>query len=211
MKLLSGPMSLFSAKVRVALDEKGVAYERVDVPFSRARGYDPKHPEVLALNPKGQVPVLVDDDVAIYDSMLILEYIEERYPEPRLFPSDVAGRARCRQAEAAADEILFPHVWTLIRESFYKGGDAAAITAARAAIATLCRELDADLAGRTYLCGDQFTVADIAYFLTLAFATGLGAAPDASLGNVGAWMARVASRPSMQTETQRLTTAAAAA
>jgi hypothetical protein len=57
MKLYSGPLSLFTAKVRIALDEKGVAYEKVDVPFSRTKGYEPKHPDVLAINPKGQVPV----------------------------------------------------------------------------------------------------------------------------------------------------------
>src|SRR5438034_11633940 len=60
MKLYSGPLSLFTGKVRVALDEKGLAHEIVSVPFSRTRGYQPKHPEVLATNPKGQVPVLVD-------------------------------------------------------------------------------------------------------------------------------------------------------
>ena len=62
MKLYSGPLSLFTAKVRVALAEKAVPYELVSVPFSRAGGYTPKLPEMLAINPKGQVPVLVDDE-----------------------------------------------------------------------------------------------------------------------------------------------------
>src|SRR5438876_3650833 len=115
MKLYSGPLSLFTGKVRIALDEKGLAYERIDVPFSRARGYTPKHPDVVALNPKAQVPVLVDGELVLYDSTLILEYLEERYPAASLYPADSIGRARCRQAEAASDEILFPHVWTLIR------------------------------------------------------------------------------------------------
>jgi len=89
------------------------------VPFSRA-GYEPKHPKVLELNPKRQVPVLVDGDVAIYDSTIIFEYLEDRYPEPALYPRDPARKARCRVLEAAADEILFPPVWDLIREVFYK-------------------------------------------------------------------------------------------
>ena len=213
MKLYSGPLSLFTAKVRVALAEKGLAYELISVPFSRARGYPPKLPEMLAINPKGQVPVLVDGEVAIYDSTLILEYLEDRYPEPPLFPRDVAVRARCRQLEAAADEILFPHVWPLIAEVFYKPDaerDAARVAEALAAIAAHYAELDRILAGRAYLCG-ELTVADIGYFLTMTFATSLGAAPDAALTNLAAWAGRVASRPTMAAELVGLQTAALAA
>src|SRR5512147_1253293 len=83
--LYSGPMSLFTGKVRIALDEKGIGYELVSVPFSRA-GYQPKHPKVLELNPKAQVPVLVDGDVAIYDSTIIFEYLEDTHPLPALYP-----------------------------------------------------------------------------------------------------------------------------
>jgi len=213
MKLLSGPLSLFTGKVRIALDEKGLAYERVDVPFSRAHGYEPKHPEVLRYNPKAQVPVLIDGDLALYDSTLILEYLEERYPEPPLLPRDVVARARCRQAEAESDEVLFPHVFTLIRESFYAptgGRDEAAIDGARSAIAAICARLDADLDEHEYMCGDTFTVADIAYFLTFTFARFLGASPDPELTRLGDWLVRVAERPSVRAEIDRLTMAAAA-
>ena len=116
MKLYSGPLSLFTAKVRIALEEKNIPCERIEVPFSRAAGYTPKHPDVLAINPKAQVPVLVDGDLEIYDSTIILEYLEDLHPEPRLYPRDVKERARCRLLEAAADEVLFPHVLELIRE-----------------------------------------------------------------------------------------------
>src|SRR3954451_9976116 len=58
MKLYSGPLSLFSRKVEIALHEKGLAFERVMVRFTQTEGYHPKHPDVLAANPKGQVPVL---------------------------------------------------------------------------------------------------------------------------------------------------------
>ena len=86
MKLYSGPLSLFSSKVRIALDEKRLPYERIDVAFSREHGYSPKLPEVLALNPKAQVPILIDGELSIYDSTIILEYLEDRHPEPRLYP-----------------------------------------------------------------------------------------------------------------------------
>jgi glutathione S-transferase len=213
MKLYSGPLSLFTAKVRIALDEKGIRYERVDVPFSRAEGYQPKHPDVLAINPKGQVPVLVDEGLALYDSTIILEYLEDRYPTPALYPRDVRERARCRQLEAAADEVFFPNVLELIQEVFYKpdpaARDAKRVAAAGERIAAVYERLERDLEGREHLCG-AFGAADIGWFLTTAFATSLGAPPAPSLARVGAWLARVASRPSVQREQNGMRSAIAA-
>src|SRR4028118_716419 len=96
MKLYSGPLSLFSRKVEIALREKDLPFERIGVPFSQTRGYSPKHPDVLAANPKGQVPVLVDGDLTLYDSTVILEYLEDAHPEPALLPPGPPDRARRR-------------------------------------------------------------------------------------------------------------------
>jgi glutathione S-transferase len=211
MKLYSGPLSLFTGKVRIALDEKQLPYELISVPFSRASAYSPKLPEMLALNPKGQVPVLVDDEVAVYDSTLILEYLEDRYPEHPLYPRDAVGRAHCRQLEAAADEILFPQVWELIAEVFYKPDpatrDAARVGRAQAAIAEHYDGLERRLAERQFLCG-EFSVADIGYFLTLTFAGSLGATPAPSQTALNAWAARVMERPSVTREVVGLQSAA---
>lgn len=114
MKLYSGPLSLFSRKVEIVLAEKQLAYERIMVPFSQAEGYFPKHPDVLAANPKGQVPVLVDGDLTLFDSTVINEYLEDAYPEPSLLPTDPVARARCRQLELFADEILLPLIARLM-------------------------------------------------------------------------------------------------
>jgi glutathione S-transferase len=203
MKLYSGPLSLFTAKVRVALDEKNLRYDKISVPFSRAKGYEPKHADVLAINPKGQVPVLVDDGLPLYDSTIILEYLEDRYPEPPLYPRDVRERARCRQLEAAADEVFFPFVLPLIQEVFYKpdvaARDAARVIAANQEIARVYDRLERELDGREHLCG-AFSVADIGTFLTIGFASALGAPPTGAHTRIAAWMARVAARPSMQRE-----------
>jgi glutathione S-transferase len=197
MRLYSGPLSLFTAKVRIALAEKGLAYERVEVSWSLADRYLPHHADVLALNPKAEVPVLVDGDVVVYDSTLINEYLEERHPVPALFPSEVGQRARCRQLEAEADEILFPHVWTLIDKGFYPGdGDRgeAALTAARDGIARYCDEREKELAHERWLCGD-FSVADIAHFVFLNAAATLGAPVRPEHTALARWFERVAARP----------------
>jgi len=184
VKLYSGPLSLFTAKVRIALDEKGLDYERIEVGWSLANRYEPHHSEVAALNPKEQVPVLVDGDVVVYDSTLILEYLEERFPEPALYPSGLAQRARRRQLEAAADEIVFPAVWELIDGGFYpaRPGDTEAAqrsAAAKRRLAELQQELDKQLTGREYLC-ERFSVADIGTFVMLSTASTLDAPPAAA-------------------------------
>src|SRR5919198_5060210 len=99
MLLYSGPLSLFSRKVEIALGEKGLAFERVMVPFTQAKGYAPKHPAVLAANPKGQVPMLVDGELALFDSTVIFEYLEDAYPRPPLYPRGAVARANCRLIE----------------------------------------------------------------------------------------------------------------
>jgi glutathione S-transferase len=205
MQLYSGPLSLFTSKVRIALDEKGLAYERIDVGWSLAARYAPHHPEVVARNPKQQVPVLVEGDVTVYDSTLIFEWLEDRHPEPALWPRDVAERARARRLEAAADEILFPPVWSLIEEAFYPPGpdgrDEARLAAARASLAAQYAALDAELRGRTWLC-DTYSYADIATFTFVRAASAIGAAPDSEHAALHAWFARVAARPAVVREVE---------
>lgn len=208
MKLYSGPLSLFTQKVRIALAEKRLAYERIEVGWSRANRYLPHHPDVVALNPKRQVPVLVDGELALYDSTLILEYLEDRYPDQPLLPRDPAERARCRQQEAAADEIWFPHIWTLIEARFYPaaedGCDAGRAQQAAAELGALCAGLDRALEGRDWYGGD-YSVADIGTFVMTQAASVLGAPPPEELRNVAAWMQRVQARPPVAAEIEATT------
>ena len=196
MKLYSGPLSLFSAKARIAILEKGLPHELVQVGWSRRTAYAPHHPDVVRLNPKGQVPVLVDGDVVVYDSTLIFEYLEERAPEPRLFPKDLPERARCRQQEATADEIWFPHVWKLIEARVYGTGDAGSAAQATGALQDLYRQFDAALARGPYFCGD-YSVADIGSLVFANAAATLGAPVPPDLARMQAWRARMLERPAV--------------
>ena len=81
---------MFGAKAEIAAHEKGLAFELVMVPFEMKTLYQPKHPEVLRINPKRQVPVLIDGDVEIFDSTQIFEYFEIDQARARA----VAGRAQ---------------------------------------------------------------------------------------------------------------------
>lgn len=198
MKLYVGVLSLFSAKARIALAEKGIEPELVHVGWSREHRYLPHHPDVVALNPKVQVPVLVDDDVVVYDSTLIFEYLEERVPSPPLYPRGVADRARCRRLEMQADEIWFPCVWDLIEQRFYADGTGSAegAEAARRRAMLLYQELEKELLTREYLC-DRFGVADIATFIQVHSAHVLGAGVPEPCRAVADWMQRVSQRGSV--------------
>ena len=221
MKLYSGPLSLFTAKVRIALDEKALAYERIEVGWSLAGRYEPHHPDVVALNPKRQVPVLVDGDVVVYDSTLVLEYLEDRYPDPPLYPRDAIARARCRQLEAAADEIWFPSIWDLIESVFYAASDGRRdpqvarsepkaseghrerADHAREALARRYDALDKELAGREFLCG-AWSVADIGTFIMVNAATTLGAPPGEDHARVRDWRQRALARPAVRREAESM-------
>jgi glutathione S-transferase len=91
--LYAGPLSLFSRKVSIALDEKGLEFTEELVPFTQERGYQPKHSAVLTHSPKGQVPILADGDLVLFDSTVILEYLEDAYPTPPLYPRGAGARA----------------------------------------------------------------------------------------------------------------------
>ena len=135
MILYTAPLSMFGMKVEIAAREKGLAPEIVMVTYTAANGYNPKHPDVARINPKGQVPVLIDDDVELYDSTQIFEYLEDIAPEPALWPQDVKARARARQLEHASDEVFFPHIIRLMGVQDDLNGDIARTARSGAAVA----------------------------------------------------------------------------
>src|SRR5262245_8424766 len=85
-----------------------------DLTVSMTRLYEPKHLEVARVNPKQQVPVLVDGDLEIFDSTQIFEYLEDLAPTPPLWPPGPAARARARLVELKSDEVYFPHIIRLM-------------------------------------------------------------------------------------------------
>src|SRR6185436_3723253 len=132
MKLYSGPLSMFGAKAEIAAREKGFDFELIMVPFEMKRLYQPKHPEVVRINPKRQVPVLIHGDVEIFDSTQIFEYLEDLVPSPALWPREPQARARARLLEHQSDEVYFPHIIRLMSLQDNLQGDAA-VTAIAAA------------------------------------------------------------------------------
>jgi glutathione S-transferase len=104
--------STHASKTKAVLEEKGLAYRIENLPAGHLWK---KPPEMLAMHPLGKVPYLTDGALTIFDSTVIAEYLEERYPEPHLMPSDVVARVRVREAEQFGDEALLgaslPLIW----------------------------------------------------------------------------------------------------
>jgi glutathione S-transferase len=202
MKLYSGPLSMFGAKAEIALAEKAIDFELVMVPFEMKTLYQPKHPEVLRINPKRQVPVLIDPgvgpgaggDLEIFDSTQIFEYLETLKPEPALWPADPRARARARLLEHKSDEVYFPPIVRLMGLQ-YRPDDPAAIEA-RGLSARFYDEMELMLHDRSWLAGD-YSYADIAFYMAALFGERMGAPLGDDHPLLKAWRDRMSARPAV--------------
>ena len=204
MKLITGPLSMFGRKVEIALAEKGLKYEREFVPFSLEIFYNPVHPDVLRINPKKQVPLLIDDGLEIFDSTLIFEYLEDAYPETPLWPSNVKNRTNARLIELKSDEVFFENVQMFMPHRAHAFSDEQRKLAPQN-IQEFYSNWNAQLSdGRDCLCG-HFTFADIAVFMAQFFATFLGQAPSEDHTHLNAWITRTSSRSSVARAVEEMT------
>lgn len=186
---------MFGAKTEIAALEKGLAVELVMVPFDMARLYEPKHPEVERINPKKQVPVLVDGVVEIFDSTQIFEYFEHLKPEPALWPRVPADRAQARLLEHKSDEVFFPPIVRLM--GLQDRLDDPTAVAACAAAARFYEEMEAQLGEAEFLAG-TFSFADIAFYMAQLFGARMNAPMTAATPRLLAWRQRMTARPSVR-------------
>jgi glutathione S-transferase len=196
LTIYSGPLSMFGAKVQIAALEKGLEFALVMVPYDSQQGYSPRHPEVLRINPKRQVPVLVHGELEIFDSTQIFEYLEDLQPEPALWPREAAARARARGLEHQSDEVYFPHIIRLMGLQNELSGEAAvaAIEAARRWYV----DMDRRLASSDWLAGN-YSFADIAFYMAALFGERQGATVTAVTPRLLAWRERMTQRAPVRT------------
>jgi glutathione S-transferase len=195
MKLYSGPLSMFGAKAEIAAREKGLAFELVMVPFEMKTLYQPKHPEVLRINPKRQVPVLIDGDLEIFDSTQIFEYLESIKPEPALWPAEPKARARARLLEHKSDEVYFPPIVRLM--GLQGTPDDPAAVEARAAALSFYDGMETEIADKEWLAG-SYSYADIAFYMAQIFGDRMGAPMTDAHPKLQAWRDRMSARPAVR-------------
>jgi len=191
------PLSPYAQKVKIALDEKGVAYE-ARMPAAIGTGQVDK--DFLSANPRGEVPALIDGDAALFDSTIILEYIEDKWPEPALLPKDALGRARARTLEEVMDTAFEPINWGMGEIRWFKraeGARAAEIERRAAAQARgLYDWLSRMLGTQEWFGGARFGWADLSVVPYLNGAKGQGIGPHET-SPLGQWLARANTRPSV--------------
>lgn len=197
MKLYDYPDCLFAQKVRVVLTEKELEFESILVDLKSGRQ---RTPEFLKLNPYGRVPVLIDDEVVVYDSTVINEYLQDEYPHPGMLPEDSAGRARVRLLEDYCDNSFLPSATFVLAELAKPEGeqDADRLKRYQGELSRGLARLESNLVGsKEYLLG-EFSLADVAFVPALLILSKLGVVVDPRLRQVGAWIERLRHRPSVQ-------------
>ena len=174
----------FCARARIALAEKGVEYETVEIDLSDRPAW------LYEKNPLGKVPVLEEDTFVLPESAVICEYLDERYPEPPLLPVDPAARALAR--------LAIEQFETRLGDDYYaaRRGDAGAAARLDARL----DELDAALEASPFLGGSEYGLADIAYLpWILRGRELLGIDLDARPALL-AWLERLLERPAIAAE-----------
>jgi glutathione S-transferase/RNA polymerase-associated protein len=195
--LYEHPLSPYVQKVKIALVEKGVPFE-TRMPDILG-GADRE--QFLALNPRLEVPALVDDGHAIFDSTIILEYVEERWPDPPLLPAAPAERARARMIEEVCDTFYEAINWAImeIRAFGRATGDTAERLLGRASEQTTGVQawLARHLGTEPFFGGARFGWADCAVAPFVHASAGMGNAPAPA--TLAAWLERIRDRPSVTT------------
>ena len=154
MTLYSGTTCPFSQRCRIVLYEKGMDFQIVDVDLYN------KPEDLAVMNPYNRVPVLVERDLILYESNIINEYIDDRFPHPQLMPGDPVDRARVRLFLLNFEKELFVHVSTLENRS--TKGNEKALEKARSHIRDRLTQLAPVFLKNKYMLGDNFSMLDVA-------------------------------------------------
>ena len=172
----------YCARVRILLAEKEIPYETVEIDLDNCSAW------LYEKNPVGKVPVLEEGGVVLPESRVIMEYLEERYPEPPLLPSGPAERAHVRLWFERFDDLSRPYYRVV-----FEGETAEALDDELA-------KLDSALAASPYLAGSQFSQADIAYVPWMIRAEGRAGVDLGRHENLRGWLGRLAERRSVAAE-----------
>lgn len=197
MLLYEHPLSSYAQKVKIALREKGVAFT-VETPA--ALGSGTAGGEFAEASPRNEVPTLIDGDARIFDSTIILEYLEDKFPSPPLLPRDPVARAGARMIEDVCDTLYEAVNWGLSEIRWFKRAEGEQAEKMKAAATRQTAELQQWLTGKLgenpWFNGETFGWADlsVAPYLNRSFVYGLGTPAGSPLAR---WRDRLRERASV--------------
>jgi len=197
LTLYEHPLSAYAMKVKMALQEKGLPFQAL-LPEGLANGT--AGGAFVDASPRAEVPALVDGETKIFDSTIILEYLDEKWPVPALLPGTPAERARVRMLEDVMDSLYEPNNWGFMEVTRFKRasgplGDKLE-RFARDSIAQLQRWLEGQLGARPWFNGDTFGWGDIACAPYVNRSAAYDITPPAG-SRLALWLARVNERPAV--------------
>jgi glutathione S-transferase len=173
----------YCARVRIVLAEKGVEYEPIEIDLADRPAW------IYDKNSTGRVPVIEEDGWVLPESAVIMEFLEERYPEPRLLAADAAHRALARLWIFRHDDFTKPYY------ALRRGEDGAAPR-----LDAELGKLDAALVRQLWLGGSEYGLADIAYVPWVLRARDMLGVSLAGFPALAAWLERLVERPSIAME-----------
>jgi glutathione S-transferase/RNA polymerase-associated protein len=195
--LYEHPLSPYAQKVKIALREKSVDFT---LALPDGVGVGGAGGEFLAANPRAEVPALIDGEVKVFDSTIILEYIEDKWPTPALLPKSPAERARVRMLEEVMDTHFEAINWAMGELNWFRRAEGALGDQLRSKAALQTQGfyswLERELGGREWFNGEAFGWGDLSVVPYLNGSVGVGHPPTAGTA-VAAWLARVNARPSV--------------
>jgi glutathione S-transferase len=181
---------------KIALHEKGLSYDRVTLDLAKK---DQKRPEFLKLNPYGKVPVINDDGKILFESCIINEYLDEKYPNPPLMPKDPYLRGRGRVLVDYALNYTHEPYWALRGEMLKKESERnnSVMEEKRQTLRGLLQYLKRLWGEKAYFLG-EISLADIDIIPRFLRMESYGALPSPSLPRLSAWLQRMKERPSVK-------------
>jgi len=183
-------------RVKVVLAEKNLPYEIVPIDLTKK---EQKTPDYLKMNPYGKVPVLTDDSTVLYESLVINEYLEEKYPNPPLMPKDPAKKAKGRilvdYGMAHFDSAYQKLRMELMKDA--KEQSQPIIDGVKGDLKKLLQRFEDELGDQQYLLGD-FSLVDADLIPRFTRLEGFGVLPDPALPRLEKYLQRVKARPSVK-------------
>jgi glutathione S-transferase/RNA polymerase-associated protein len=195
--LYEHPLSAYAMKVKIALNEKGLEY-RTAIPDGLGKGK--AGGEFVAANPRAEVPAMIDGDFAVFDSTVMLEYLEDKWPSPPLLPAGVRDRARVRMIEDVMDTQYEPNNWGAFEVLRYQRASGALadklLAHGKRNIEQLQGWLDSQLGSRPWFNGDAFGWGDLSVIPYLNRSAGYGYLPPKG-SRLADWFTRANQRASV--------------
>jgi glutathione S-transferase len=201
-----GSGSPFAWRVLLALEFKRLPYVGHLLQFSKQ---EHKSPHMLALNPRGRVPVLKDGDYVCFESLAILYYLERKYPQPPILGRTPEEAGTIMRVICEYQAYIEPNVTKIARAIFFEKADLGAdeITAAMHAVASEARTIEARLSKSDWIVGDSYSAVDMVIFPGIQLLKRALEKPQAAALSsrfmpvevnypaLGRWLARVAAQP----------------